>query len=192
MAGVLQHLRSSTLDKRPNPASMVKGYYFKSGISKVDFRKIPNLPNWIINPENYNKSLDKDGIIEIPIASIPKTPFEIPTYFKMKKLASRAPVSHGQVIHSHNKKDYIAKISMMFSARMLSFDNYTLSLKYLMRILDYNVKKHKNADTLMLSIISHPKSMGKYSFVLMEGFVREVKCKYPSAEFSTFSNLEHK
>ncbi|HLP05769.1 MAG TPA: hypothetical protein VK152_10105 [Paludibacter sp.] len=170
-------------------SSMSRGYYFKSGISEVDFRRIPQLSNWVIDPENSFIASKHDGILEIPIASMPKTPFEMPTMFKMKKYASRAPITHGEVIHSTGNISKIAKLNMMFSARMLTFDNYTLSLMYLMRILEYNIKKYESHETLMLSIISHPKSMGDYSFDLMKGFVNEVHKRYPHAEFLTYSRL---
>lgn len=78
---------------------------------------------------------------------------------------------------------------MMFSARMLSFDNYTLSIDYLIKNLDYNVKKYRNYETAILCISGHPKSMGDYSFQLMETFVNRVRAKYPEAEFTTFSKL---
>jgi hypothetical protein len=78
---------------------------------------------------------------------------------------------------------------MMFSARMLSFDNYTLSIDYLMKTLDYNVKKYQSYDTAILSVSGHPKSMGDYSFQLMESFVNRVREKYPEAEFTTFCKL---
>lgn len=170
-------------------SSMAHGFYFKSGMSEVDFRKLPNKPNWFVNSENLQDASNTHGIIEIPIACIPKTLFEIPTAFKMKKYAYRAPINHGQVIHIQNQVDKIAKLKMLFSSRMLSFDNYTLSLKYLLRILDYNVLKHNAHDTLMLSIISHPKSMGKYSFELMKNFIQEVYRKYPNVEFLTYTQL---
>lgn len=169
--------------------SMAKGYYFKSGISEVDYRKLPKMPNWKINPEDLKKDSKEDGIIEVPIATIPKTLFEIPTRFKLKKYSFRAPISHGQVIHQENQVDKIAKIKMLFSSRMLSFDNYTLSLDYLLQIIDYNIKKYKSYDTVMLSIISHPKSMSNYSFELMENFITEVQKKYVDVEFSIFKEL---
>ena len=170
-------------------SSMARGYYFKSEISEIDFRNLPNTANWFVNPENYHIPLISDGILEVPIASIPKTPFEVPTMFKLKKYASRAPMNHGEQIHVNHQADKIAKFNMLFSARMLSFDNYTLSLDYLLRIIQYNVKKIKSADTLMLSIIAHPKSMSDYSFKLMEGFVQSIYKNYPEAEFLTFTKF---
>jgi len=171
-------------------SSMARGYYFKSGISEVDYRKLPKAANWKVNPEDIHTSIAKDGIMEIPIATMPKTPYEVPTRFKINTFVGRAPISHGEVIHENNSVDKMAKLKMLFTSRMISFDNYTLSLDYLMRILKYNVNKYKSSDTLMLSIISHPKSMGDYSFELMENFITEVQKEYLTAEFSTFSELE--
>jgi hypothetical protein len=170
-------------------SSIVKGYYFRSGLSEVNYLHMPSAPNWFLGFEGNLRKEAKDGILEIPVASIPKTPFEIPTRFKLKKLSNRAPRDHGFQIHEGNPADLKSKIKMMFSARMLSFDNYTLSVDYLMKILEYNVRKYREYDTVILSIVGHPKSMGDYSFFLMESFVKKVRQKYPDAEFITFSKL---
>jgi hypothetical protein len=71
---------------------------------------------------------------------------------------------------------------------MLSFDNYTLSIDYLMKNLDYNVRKYINQETAIFSI-SGLQKYGCYSFSLMESFVKRVRQKYPEAEFTTFSKL---
>jgi hypothetical protein len=172
-------------------SSMAKGYYFKSGISEIDFRKLPDSPNWVVNHDNYHLALlNKPGILEIPIATIPKTPFEVPTRFKLKKYACRAVENRGKMIHQDNSIDLRSKIKMLFSARMLSFDNHTLSLDYLLRIFKYNIGKYgKSSDDILLSLISHPKSMGDYSFELMADFIVSIKKTYPEVEFTTFSQL---
>ena len=172
-------------------SSMAKGYYFKSDFSEVDFRKLPNEPNWIINPQNYHSALsDKSGILEIPIATIPKTPFEMPTRFKMKKYACRAVENRGKMIHQADTTGLVSKLKMLFAARMLTFDNHTLSLDYLLRIVRYNMDKYRNkADEIMFCVISHPKSMGDYSFALMTDFISSVQKLYPDTEFVTYTQL---
>jgi len=63
--------------------SMSRGYYFKSDFSSIDYRKLPDKPNWYIDP---NGDFSKDaptGIYEVPIAGKPKSIFEIPTKFKI-------------------------------------------------------------------------------------------------------------
>ncbi len=170
-------------------SSVAKGYYFRSGLSEVDCRHMPSPPNWYIGLDGDTRKEATSGIFEVPIASIPKTPFEVPTRFKMAGMSGQAPKDHGFQIHEGNPADLKSKIRMMFSARMLSFDNYTLSIDYLMKTLDYNVKKYQNYDTAILSVSGHPKSMGDYSFGLMESFVMRVREKYPQAEFTTFNTL---
>ena len=172
-------------------SSMAKGYYFSSGLSTVDYRLLPKLPNWRVDPENYHLPLlKKPGILEIPIATKPKTLFEMPTRFKLKKYAFRAVENRGTMIHTNSKTGFHSKIKMLVAARMLSFDNHTLSLHYLLQIVKHNVSRHKNRhDEVLFAVISHPKSMGDYSFELMEGFISSIQKTYPDVEFSTFSEF---
>jgi hypothetical protein len=171
-------------------SSVAKGYYFKSDVSEVNYLSMPDCCNWVLNPENINEACEESGILEIPIATKPKSLFEVPTVFKMKKYVNRAPKQHGSMIHSGEKVDLWSRIKMMSASRMLSFDNYTVSSEYLMDILKYNVQKCKSENELLLSVISHPKSMSDYSFQLMERFVEDVKKKYPGAEFVTYKDLK--
>ena len=172
-------------------SSMAKGYYFRSDISEINFNNLPHLPNWIINPENYHLPLvNKPGILEIPIATIPKTLFEVPTRFKLKKYASRAVENRGPMIHLNHQTDMRSKIKMLFSNRMLTFDNHTLSLDYLMKVFRYTIRKYeKKSDEIMFCVIAHPKSMGDYSFQLMDKFIHTIQKEYPDVAFTTYSAL---
>jgi len=170
-------------------SSISKGYYFKSAISEVNFSKMPVEPNWFLDHEGYLNRIADEGVFEIPIASIPKSPFETPTMFKIKKYANRAPKNRGFQIHEGKPAGYAHKFRQLFSSRMLGFDNYTLSHDYLMKILDYNIKKYKKYNEVLLSVSGHPKSMGPYSFEMMSVFVDRVRQKYPFAEFAKFTDL---
>jgi hypothetical protein len=170
-------------------SSVVLKYYFVSSLSLIDFRKVPPMPNWYIGNDGDFRRSAGSGILEIPVAAIPKTPFEIPTRFKLKHFAYRAPESHGTMIHEGNPGSRMEQLRMLFSSRMLTFDNHTLSAKYLMRILDYNVQKFRHFETLNLATCSHPKTMGDYSFTLMEQFIQMAREKYPDIEFTTFEHL---
>ena len=170
-------------------SSVVLKYYFVSSLSLVDFRKLPAMPNWFIGKDGNFRKSGGSGILEIPVAAIPKTPFEIPTRFKLKHFEYRAPETHGEMIHEGKPGSRLQQFRMLFSARMLTFDNHTLSAKYLMRILDYNVKKFSGFETLNLATCSHPKTMGNYSFSLMEQFIELARKKYPDIEFTTFERL---
>ena len=170
-------------------SSVVLKYYFVSSLSLIDFRKIPPIPNWFIGDDGKFRKAADSGILEIPVAAMPKTPFEIPTRFKLKHFAHRAPESHGTMIHEGNPGSRLQQLRMLFSARMLTFDNHTLSARYLMRVLDYNVQKFSRFETLNLATCSHPKTMGDYSFSLMEQFIEMARKKYPDIEFTTFEKL---
>lgn len=170
-------------------SSVVLRYYFVSALSLVDFRRIPASPNWFIGSDGDFRKSAKSGIIEIPVAAIPKTPFEIPTRFKLKKYQHRAPVNHGSMLHEGKPGTRLQQLNMLFSSRMLTFDNHTLSPAYLMRILDYNVRKFSHFETINLATCSHPKTMGDYSFQLMEKFIDLARQKYPDIEFNTFEHL---
>jgi hypothetical protein len=170
-------------------SSMARGYYFKSGLSEVDFRKLPAKPNWIVDPANLRAARSGDGILEIPIATIPKTLFELPTRLKLKKYAFRAVEERGRMIHRDGRIGLVPKIRMLLADRMLSFDNHTLSPDYLLRIFRYHTARYKKAGEVMMSLISHPKSMGEYSFELMEKFISAIRTSCPDVEFATFSRL---
>jgi hypothetical protein len=170
-------------------SSVVPGYYFVSALSLIDFRKLPALPGWHIGHNGDFRKGAGSGLFEIPIASIPKTPFEIPTRFKLKKYAHRAPENHGSMLHEGKPGTRMERLRMLFSSRMLTFDNHTLSADYLMRILDYNVRKYAGSGILNLATCSHPKTMGDYSFRLMEEFIGKARLRYPDIEFTTFTGL---
>lgn len=170
-------------------SSIPLGYYYASAISEIDFRKLPSLPNWYIADNGNFRKAAHDGIMEIPIATKPKSVFEIPTLFKLKKFAYRAPVSYGSMIHEGRNPSFSQKLKMYSSPRLLSFDNYTQDADYLMRILDYNVRKFKDQEELSLATCSHPKTMGTYALQMMEEFVEKARIKYPELRFVKFNQL---
>ncbi len=171
-------------------SSIAKGYYFSSGISVVDYNGMPAQANWHLPADGDFSKDSGSGILEIPIASIPKSLFEVPTLFKMKKYAYRAPLGRGYQIHEGRPGSFRNKLRSFMSTRMLGFDNYTYEPEYLIKILDYNVKKYRNEETVMLSIVGHPKTMGSYAWDMMRYFVKTVRSKYPEAEFTTFTQID--
>jgi hypothetical protein len=171
-------------------SSICKGYYFKSAISEVNYFGLPSQPNWFIDKQGNYKAVSTEGILEIPILGKSKLEFKMPTSFKMKKLQSRAPISHGKQIHEGKPSGFFYKIKQSLSARMLSFDNYTYSPAYLMKVLDHNVNKYAEYETVMLSVIAHPKSMSDYCFNLMRSFIEQSKEKYgEKIQFCTYRQL---
>ena len=170
-------------------SSIVKGYFFSSAISYVDYRKTAKKCNWYLDFEGDFSKECPSGIMEIPIASKPKSLFEIPTQFKLKKFENRA-VDRGFVIHTEPDTNKFNRIRQLFSARMLTVDNYTYSADYLMDILKYNLSKYKKEEPIYLCLIGHPKSMGDYSLELLTEFVTKSRNLYNNdIQFCTFKQL---
>ncbi len=173
-------------------SSISRGYFFRSNTSIVDYRKLPEKPNWFLSSDGvFEKENNTDEFIyEIPIASKPKGMFEIPTALKMKFYKNRAVEYRGSMIHSNEKVTKSDKIKQLFSARMLTVDNHTLSTKYLIKILDYNINRFKDFDEISLSLIGHPKSMGNYHYNLLADFIKTAKNKYGNLlQFTTMKDF---
>lgn len=170
-------------------ASISPGYYFKSDYSEVDYRKVPAKPNWHLDfSGDFAKDAGK-GIYEVPIASKPKSVFEVPTKFKLKKYSYRARPQQGKMIHAYNNLVFRDKLKILLSSRMLTVDNYTYSHKFLIDILDHHVGKFRKFDTIDLCLIGHPKGMGDYSLELFTEFVRRSREKYKDhIQFCTFKS----
>ncbi len=164
-------------------SSISRGYFFRSDTSVVDYRKLPEKPNWFLSPDGNFKEENPDDsfIYEIPIASKPKGIFEMPTALKLGKFKERAPEYRGIMVHSNEHVSKSDKIRQLFSARMLTVDNYTFSPEYLIKILDYNVKRFERFDEAALSLIGHPKSLDRYNFHLLTEFLKKARQKYGSS-----------
>ncbi len=171
-------------------SSVCRGYYYVSDDSLVDYRHVPGLPNWYLPFDDDLSKTGKKGILEIPIAGKPKGLFEVPTSFKLKKYRNRAVENRGRMVHTSSGVGVKEKIKQLLSSRMLTVDNHTYSPDYLLKILDYNVKKHKNHDEIMMSLIGHPKSMDSYHYYLLSSFVQKAKEKYGNIlSFVTFNDI---
>ena len=171
-------------------SSIAKGYFFSSAISYVDYRKTAKKCNWYLDFEGDFSKENSSGILEIPTAGKPKSFFEIPTRFKLKTLENRT-VNRGFVIHTEKDPNPFHRIRQLFSARMLTVDNYTYSLEYLMKIVKHTVSKYKKELPVYFCLIGHPKSMGDYSLDLLAGFVNQIQNLYKDdVQFCTFNHLK--
>ena len=173
-------------------SSVAKGFYFASKISEVNYRQMPNAANWTIPLTGPMSAKSSNGLYEIPIASSPRNTLNnIPVLIKRVLHRNRIFDSGGWGIHDGNTSK-LSKLKRLFpkSAWMVNFDTFAFTNKDLHKVLNYHLKKHKNEDTIIASIISHPKSMGSYSLKLMNEFVESVRDKYEDeVEFTTYRKI---
>ena len=173
-------------------SSISRGYYFKSDTSCVNYTNVPRLPNWYLPLNGNLKEADnnENGLFEIPIASKPKGIFEMPTKFKLKKYEDRAVENRGSMVHTNENIGIHDKLKQLLSSRMLTVDNHTYDIDYLIKILDYNVQRFIRFDKLIFSLIGHPKSMGAYHLYLLTEFVKAAKKKYGTKiRFVTYRHI---
>ncbi len=177
-------------------SSISKGYFFKSDLACVDYTRTPSKANWFLDMEGRLcfENAGEGGIFEVPIASKAKSLFETPTFLKMKKFSHRAPGKRGNVIFKRPPHLTTGeKFKSVLSSRMLSFDNYTYSKDFPVKILRSHVRKHYKGKPIFLAAVSHPKSMGAYSFELMRHFVKETRKIYGSeVRFTTLTGIKKK
>ena len=170
-------------------SSIAKGLFIKSIYSTVDYKKMPEQCNWYISPDKNLNIPVKDGIWEIPIATVSAGLWTNIIHVLRKYKYKERFFTTGKTIH--NGKTKIGdKLRFVFSVRMLGFDVHTLTPCDLMKILDSNVKKYSSEKEIILSTVSHPKNMGVYARGLMEGFVEKARKKYGNdIEFPTFATI---
>ncbi len=169
-------------------SSIPRGLFFKSDYSTVDYKDMPEQCNWFISPNGKLNIPSKEGLLEIPIASI-KAGLWTNIIHALRKINNKQRAfSTGKTIHS-GKMHLMDKLRFVFSVRMLGFDLYTLSSGDLMKILDSNINRFSENE-ILLSTVSHPKNMGTYSRLLMKEFVSKARRKYgDTIEFSTFTDV---
>lgn len=173
-------------------SSVTKGYYFRSGVSEVNFRKMPKKANWFISKNGPIEREADSGLFEVPIAGRPRGCINnLPFLVKRVIYKRRKYQFEGMGIHKGNIST-IEKLSKLFpkSVWTLNFDDYTKSVKDLMKIIKYYVKSHQEDNEIICSAISHPKSMGAYALSLMEGFIQEMKKDFGNeVEFCTYRQV---
>jgi len=173
-------------------SSVTKGFYFKSGISEINFRDMPKKANWFISPQGPLENESEAGLFEVPIAGRPRGFVNnLPFLIKRILYGKRSFRSGGQGLHDSHSSLF-EKLYRLFpnSAWMLGFDNYTESVNGLMKIITCYIDTHLEDDKIICSSISHPKSIGEYGLSLMAGFIQEMRKHYGDrVEFSTYRQI---
>jgi hypothetical protein len=170
-------------------SSINPGFFYKSGLSYVNYKNVPNKSNWFLDLNGQlNKEAEK-GLLEIIIAGKPAGLITNTKHIILKRVYKKSMFSTGYSIHS-GKSKLSDKLKFVFSTRMLGFDIITLSSNDLMKILDYNVKKFKTEDVICLSTLSHPKNMGPHHMSLMKEFIEKARNKYKNdITFTTYQRI---
>ena len=169
-------------------SSIVKGFYYKSKLSEINFKNFHTEGNWKIPLSGPIETISKDGLFEIPIVSKPAGIMTNIKHLFYKNKYKKYAYSSGKAIHS-GMVTKIDKLKFVFSSRPLGFEIISLSSKDMLNMFSYYIKSQKYTNDIIVSTVSHPKSMGQYSVQLMTEFVDRVKNKYSDVEFCTFTDI---
>jgi len=176
-------------------SSVIKDYYYKSDIQEEDYRKMPHKANWTIpldGPLNVSAS---EGIIEIPVASMPASPIfrlkRIYNKVKNRKQYVKLKYDNCGIGHMGNKTDLSGRINaIIYSPFVLGFDNLSQDLGILDEIIKYQFKQYRNEEEITLCLNSHPKSLGTYHLDQMSKFIDLIQSKYKDTiEICGFEDL---
>ncbi len=173
-------------------SSIGKGMTFRGAAGSFDYRCMPLAANWFIGIDGPLNCAAAGGLLEVPIASKPRTCLNSVRYLVNRLVyRSRAYDSGGKSLHE--KRDgWVARIPRLFrpSAWLLGFDYNTHTTRDLMSILQYHIQSHRQDGYVACSAIGHPKCMGAYQRQLLRSFVQCVRDEYGSTvRFTTFAEV---
>jgi hypothetical protein len=171
-------------------SSVIKGFRFVTPHSSVDYTECPGKPVWSFPLTGPVTEESDSDFWEIPIACIPRNWFNnIPLLIRRSLYRSRAAPSGGR---GYDRVGRLGKLRRLFprDALAISFDMHAVSAKFLVRMLDHYVQRHRGYPVVFCTTCSHPKSMGPYNRQLFIEFVDRARDQYGDAiEFPTFPQL---
>ena len=165
-------------------SSVIQGLYQNFSFSKIDYRQAPNLNKWNISKNGPLIKVDENsGFVEYPITSMPISPVfilkrRLNKLLNKKEIINRNYKNTGKAFSAiSTKSSLIDKLRMAFNPISLSFDRDYMTLELLEDIVNHNIRKFRDEKEIVLTLISHPKAMGKFHLDLMEQFVLKMKEK---------------
>jgi hypothetical protein len=181
-------------------SSIFKGGYKNIQTHYFDFRKIPDNVNYFIDPQKGINIESKNGIFEIPIASIYNFParlfykllFKI---YKNKIYKNKIILKKGEsIIESNCKSSKFSTVkarvkSFLIDPIFFSFDN--TSSAEMIKFVDYLIAKYNTSeDDIYISIIGHPKGLSDEQLHEIDVFLEVVSTLYKDkVNFLTFQRF---
>ncbi len=176
-------------------SSVVKGLFSKSDLRNEDYRKMPDLSNWLIDLDGDLRVVAKNGLLEIPVTTMPVFPkYRIERVIKKIKNKNY----YKEVAYKHGGQGFgfvVDKLSdkirnAYFAPLVLGFDNLTTDINNLKQILKYSLKKYSSENEIFLCANSHPKAFGDNQCKLMSDFINLIKDEYENlVEFVTYRDV---
>lgn len=183
-------------------STIIPNCVLKTNVNDIDFKDVPDLPNWFISDQGGVKKADQYGIFEIPIPSSTKI---LPKFKAIAKgilsNETQETVSNpprGSVIQNSSMKgdsfinknikrfNYLTRtVGLLECERMFS----ERGMEYMLSILRDWIQKYSHFDDIWLSIIMHPKSIFQEHIDNLIKFTNKVLDIYSNVQFTTFREV---
>ena len=183
-------------------STIIPNCVLKTNVNDIDFKDVPDLPNWFISDQGGVKKADQYGIFEIPIPSSTKI---LPKFKDIAKgiLSNKAQEKlsnppRGSAIQNSSMKgdsfinknikrfNYLTKtVGSLECERMLT----ERGMEYMLSILKDWIQNYSYSDDIWLSIIMHPKSIFQEHIDNLIKFTDKVLDIYSNVQFTTFREV---
>lgn len=178
-------------------SSVIKDFYIDYGFTKVDYRGAPDDSFWKVGLNGPMIGKAKDGVLELPISGKPVGAFDIVRrrvnkLIHGKQLAGRVHQNGGRGLNAVQGKQRASDlVRKLFNPTVLSFDKEHLETNDLLDIVSYLDNHHKaETNSLVVTAIGHPKSMGPYHLDLFAEFVRQMRKTHGNrVSFTTYQEI---
>jgi len=176
-------------------SSTIKGYRFSSELWSVDFRHAPADANWFVDLGGPIDRPARSGIFEVPIVSVRRSALSsLGVFVRRARHRGKAHRPTGIPIYA-GRDSLAAKVrrQLVPSSWMLTFDLYFWTASNLVDMLADYVRRHRAADVVYASVLSHPKNMGPSNVRLMREFVELARKRYgESLQFCRFRDIDRR
>jgi hypothetical protein len=182
-------------------SSIIPNLVSNTNVNDIDFKGIPDLPNWFMSTQGGVKNSAQDGLFEIPIPSstkvLPKLKAMAKGIFSNNEQDSVINSPRGRVIQKQS-------VNNSFMAKNINRFNYLLKtigslecermfpdrgMEYMLSIFRDWVKRYSYCGDVFLSIIMHPKSIFQNNIDNLIKFIDTINAMYPDIRFITFSEV---
>jgi hypothetical protein len=191
------HLRALAAAGLPIDSSVIKGVRSETDTYLIDYRRVPDAPNWFMAPETGVGAAAPRGIFEVPVGT-----FRVGAAARLGFLVRRArAVGQRRGTGMSRNVEQTGRGNLWHLALQnlryltdpwltLSCDTKGFDARLVLDGLRDHVRRHERFGDVALSVINHPKLMFERERELLRAFVEGARREWGERlEFTTFRAL---
>lgn len=178
-------------------SSVMKGVHTGTDTYVVDYRDVPEPPNWFMSPATGVATAASAGVFEVPVGTFRIGPAARVAFLLRRLLAARQRRGTGMSRHEHQRRLgnlwHLALQNVRYLVDpwlTLSCDTKGFDARMVVEGLGDHVRRHERFGDVAVSVINHPKLMFEPQRALLRRLVEEARRAFgPRLEFTTFRAL---